>query len=72
MVFFNNIKTSKKKLEEAKKLQEDFNKLLNEIRKGKKSAEQEKVLSNNNMLCNGRNDSIKFVEDYGSMIFEAE
>ena len=30
------------------------------------------MLSNNNMLFNGRNDSIKFVEDYGSMTLEAK
>ena len=68
----NNIKTGKIKLEEAKKLQEDFSESLKGIRKGKKSAEQKKVLSNINMLFNGRNDSLKFVEDYGSMILEAK
>ena len=34
MVFLNNIKTSKVKLNEVKELQEDLNKLLQKIRKG--------------------------------------
>ena len=63
MVFLDNIKTGKRKLEEAKNLQEGFNELLKEIQKGKKSADQKEVFSNIDMLSNGRNDAIKFVED---------
>ena len=33
---------------------------------------KEKTLANINLLFNGRNDAIKFVEDYGSMILEAK
>ena len=70
MVFLNNIKTGKIKLEEAKNLQEDFNERKG-IRK-EKNTEQKKVLLNINMLFNGRNDAIKFVDYYGSMILEAK
>ena len=42
------------------------------IRKGNKSAKQRKELPNINILFNGRNDAIKFVKDYGSMILEAK
>ena len=55
------------KLEEAKNLPKDFNKLLKKFGKEIKLKNQKK-LANINMLINGRNDSIKFVEDYGSMI----
>ena len=42
------------------------------IRKGNKNQEQEKTLKNLNMLFNGRNDVINFIEDYSSMILEAK
>ena len=29
-------------------------------------------MANINKLCNGRNDAVKFVDDYGSMILEAK
>ena len=41
-VILNDIKTDKLKLEEAKKVQEDFNKQLKNIRKGNKSEKQKK------------------------------
>ena len=41
------------------------------MRKGNKSAEQ-KTLANINVLFNARNNAIKFIEDYGSMILEAK
>ena len=34
--------------------------------------QNKKTLANINMLFNGKNDAIKFVEDYGSMILEAK
>ena len=40
-------------------------------RKKKKTEEQNKTLANLNILFNGRNDPIKFVEYYGSVILEA-
>ena len=41
-VILNDIKTDKLKLEEAKKVQEDFNKQLKNIRKGNKNEKQKK------------------------------
>ena len=70
-VFLNEIKKGKISLEEAKNLQQDYEKYLKEIRKGNKSAEQKKTLGNINVLFNATNNAIKFIEDYGSMILEA-
>ena len=42
------------------------------MRKGNKNTEQRKTLANINMLYNARNNAIKFIEDYGSMIIEAK
>ena len=42
------------------------------MRKGNKTQEQEKTLANLNVLFNGRNDAINFIEGYGSMILEAK
>ena len=48
-------------LKEAKKY-------LNIIRKRHENAEQRKTLANINIRYNARNNAIKFIEDYGSMI----
>ena len=72
ITFFNNIKTNKITIEEAEALQEDFNKYPRMMGKGNKTNQQKKALSNINILFNGRNDVIKFVEDYGSTILEAK
>ena len=45
LVFLNDIKKGKISLEEAKNLQQDYEKYLNEMRKGNKSAEQNKIFS---------------------------
>ena len=42
------------------------------IRRGNKNADQKKVLANFNIHFKARNNSIKFIEDYGSMILEAK
>ena len=42
VVSLNDIKKGKISLEEAKNLQQDYEKYLNEIRKGNESAEQKK------------------------------
>ena len=52
-------------LKEAKKY-------LNIIRKRHENAEQRKTLANINICYNARNNAIKFIEDYGSMILEAK
>ena len=73
ITFLNNIKTNNITIEEAKASLEDYNKNLKMIRKGNKTNQQKQTLSNIiNILFNGRNDAIKFVEDYGSMILEAK
>ena len=52
-------------MKQVRASQEDFNNYLKTIQRGKRTEEQKKALSNINRLFNGRNDSIKFVEDYG-------
>ena len=59
MLFLNDIKNGKISLEEAKNLQQDYEKYLKKIRKGNKSVEQEKTLANINVLFNARNNAIK-------------
>ena len=71
LCFLNDIKKHKISLEEAKNLQQDYEKYLKEIRKGNKSPEK-KNLANINALFNARNNAIKFIEGYGSMILEAK
>ena len=58
-------------LEEAKNLQQDYENHLKEIRKGNKDDEK-RTLANINVLFNARNNAIKVIEDYGSMILEAK
>ena len=71
ITLLNNIKTNKI-IKEAKDSQGDFNKYLKIIRRGKRTDQRIKTLSNINLLFNRRNDAIKFVEDYGPMIIEAK
>ena len=52
--------------------QQNFYKNLNIIRIGNKNDNQKKVLANANILFNGTNSAIKFIEDYGSMTLEAK
>ena len=42
------------------------------MRKRNKSAEQKETLANINIFSNARNNAIKFIEDYGSVILEAK
>ena len=72
LTFLNKIKKGKITIEEAKESQKNFINYLKMIRKGNKNQEQEKTLKNLNMLFNGRNDVINFIEDYSSMILEAK
>ena len=72
LTFLNEIKKGETSLGEAKATQQNYLDYLNIIRKGNKNDEQRKSLANINMLYNARNDAIKFIEDYGSMIFEAK
>ena len=42
------------------------------MRRGNKNANKKKALANINIPFNARNNAIKFIEDYGSMILEAK
>ena len=68
----NDIKSGKTTLEEAKNRQKDYLYYLNIIRKGYKNSVQKKTLSNTENHFNARENAIKFIEDYGSMILEAK
>ena len=59
-------------LEEARDYQKDYLGYLKSIRKGNKNAKQKEILANLNMRYNVREEAIKFIEDYGSMILEAK
>ena len=59
-------------IEEAKEYQKEYLNYLNIIRKGNKNAKPKKHISKFNILYNARNDAIKFLEDYSSMILEAK
>ena len=72
LTFLNKIKKGEITIEEAKESQKDFINYLHMIRKGNKTQEQEKLQKNLNMLFNGRNDAINFIEDYGSTILAAK
>ena len=68
----NVIKSGKTTLEEAKDAQQNYLYYLNIIRKGHKNTEQKRTLANINIIYNARDNAIKFIEDYGSMILEAK
>ena len=72
LVFLNVIKTSKISLEETKNLQKDYNEYLNKTRRGNRNEEQKKTLVDINILFTARNNTIKFIDDYSSMILEAK
>ena len=72
LVLLNDIKQGKISLEEVKNLQQDYEKYLKDIQKGTKSVEQKKPIPNINVLFNAKNNAIKFIEDYGSLILEAK
>ena len=72
LVFLKEIKEGRISIEEAKNMQEEFNKKLNFIRRGNKNWEQSESLNNINNLYNAIDMAIKFIEDYGSMILDAK
>ena len=59
-------------LQEAKNTQQDYLEYLNTMRKGNKNNNQKRTLANINFLFDARNNAIKCIEDYGSMILEAK
>ena len=68
----NDIKEGKISLEEAKEKQKDYYSYLNTTRRGNKNASQKRTLANINILFNARDNAIKYIEDYISMILEAK
>ena len=72
LTFLNEIQKGETSLEEAKTTQQNYLEYLNIIQKGNKNAKQRKYLAKINMLYNARNDAIKFIEDYDSMILDAK
>ena len=55
----------------TKEKQKDYYSYLNTIRRGNKNAIQKRTLANINVLFNARDNAIKYIEDYSSMILEA-
>ena len=59
-------------IEKARYKEEELHRHIRKIRTGNKVEKQKKTLANINKLFDGRNDVIKFLDDYGPMILEAE
>ena len=72
LTLLDEIKKGEMTLEGAKNYQKDYLHYLKNIRKGNKNVKQREILANLNMLYNAREEAIKFIEDYGSMILEAK
>ena len=72
LTFLDEIKKGKMSLEGAKNYQQNYPDYLNIIQKGNKNVEQKNTLANINIHFNARNNAIKFIEDYGSMVLEAK
>ena len=72
MALLKNIGDGKISVEEAKEKQKDCYSYLNTIRRGNKNASQKRTFANINILFNARDNVIKYVEDYSSMILEAK
>ena len=68
---FNAIKNNQIRINEAKEKQKDFLKKLNDVKMGKKSAEQKKVIDNLNKLYLSREDVINFFRYYFEILSEA-
>ena len=65
------IKDSKITLKEARDRQRNYEHYVNIIRKRYKNSVQKKTLSNIENHFNARENAIKFIEDFGSMVLEA-
>ena len=72
IALLKDVKKGKRSLEEAKEKQKDYYNYLNTIRKINKSANQKRTLANIDIFINARDNTIKFIEDYSSMILEAK
>ena len=72
LTILDEIRKGETSIKEAKDYQKDYLDYLKNIRKGNKNAKQRETLANLNMLYNAREEAIKFIEDYGSMISDAK
>ena len=72
ITILNDIKEGKISVEEAKEKQKHYYSYLSTIRRGNKNASQKRTLVNINILFNARDNAIKYMEDYSSMILEAK
>ena len=72
ITFLNKIKNGEISLKEAKDQQQNYYSYLNMIRRGNKNASQKRTVANINILFKARDNAIKFIEDYSSMILEAK
>ena len=72
LTLLNNIKKGEISMKKAIEQQHIFLKYLNIIRIGNKNDNQKRTLANINMFYNARDNEIKFIQDYGSMILEAK
>ena len=72
IALLNDTKKGKVSLEEKKEQQKNHYNYLNTIRRGNKNVSQKRTLTNINILFNARDNAIKFIEDYSSMILEAK
>ena len=72
MTLLKSICDGKISVEGAKEKQKDYYSYLNTIRRGNKNASQKRTLANIDILLNARDNVIKYVEDYSSMILEAK
>ena len=70
ITFLDNTKKGKISLKEAKDQQQNYWNYLNTIRRGNKNDVQKRTLANINILFNARDNAIKFIKDYSSMILE--
>ena len=70
ITFLDNTKKGKISLKEAKDQQQNYWNYLNTIRRGNKNDIQKRTLANINILFNARDNAIKFIKDYSSMILE--
>ena len=72
LILLDEIKKGEMTLEEAKNYQKDYLNYLKTIQKANKNVKQRETLANLNMFYNAREEAIKFIEDYGSMILETK
>ena len=68
---FNAIRNNQIRFNKAKEKQKDFLKRLNDVKMGKKSAEQKKVIDNFNKLYLSREEVINFFRYYFEILSEA-